>query len=265
MSRTAIPDQEIRRTLEGLLSCCDLLERLAPFVQRLLRREDAENLGTVRVALARLDAVRTVLATAVEAAPTSGLGEAPEAIAARCARAVLEGTVRPGETPAPRGPCVLRGQSPQTPIAAVLELLHAHGKSGVVQIVTPRETFTLELDAGCISHAVSDTPPADQRLGAILVRRGVLRPAELQRALLEMPDQSGTMGEALRRHQLVSEAALRSALEEQVQSLFHRLFTSTEATFHFFEGEPQRPEVQIRLNVIQLLIESARNVDEGGR
>ena len=134
-----------------------------------------------------------------------------------------------------------------------------------MHIATDTETFTLEIAGGHITHAVSDHSPPEARLGSILLARGTITEDQLDRFLTSYSSSSVPMGEALEREELVSKQELQAALEQQVQGLFNRLFAEHEATFSFYLGNPNHPETHIRMNVIQLLLESARSSDEQSR
>ena len=135
--------------------------------------------------------------------------------------------------------------------------------AGTLRVVTTTETFTLEVADGHIAHAVSDNTPPKARLGSILLARGAITMRQLKEFLRNYSGSSKPMGEALEREELVSKQELQAALEQQVQCLFHRMFAQREATFWFYAGNPSHPEIHIRMNVIQLLLESARSSDEG--
>ncbi len=74
-----------------------------------------------------------------------------------------------------------------------------------------------------------------------------------------------TMDETLERESLVSREDLVSALEAQVQELFHRLYAAGSGTFDFYAGGSSNIEQRIRMNVTRLLLESARTKDEQER
>ena len=71
------------------------------------------------------------------------------------------------------------------------------------------------------------------------------------------------LGEALQKEELVTSAQLRSALEYQIQQLFHRLFTAEGSQFFFTDMDVRPSDAnKLRLNVTSLLLESARVLDE---
>lgn len=161
-----------------------------------------------------------------------------------------------------QGPCILRGSSTALSIPNVLELLSSHKKTGTLRINTERETFTLEIFDGDVVHACSDRAPKDQLLGSILVARSSISIEQLEHFFEQFTRPKGMLGDHLEREKLVSRADLQDALEHQVQMLFRRLFASECGSFFFHEGKRSGVEERIRMNITQLLLESARMHDE---
>ncbi len=161
-----------------------------------------------------------------------------------------------------QGPCILRGSSTALSIPNLLELLSSHKKTGTLRINTERETFTLEIYDGDVVHACSDRAPKDQLLGSILVARNSISIEQLEQFFEQFTRPKGMLGDHLEREKLVSRADLQEALEHQVQMLFRRLFASERGSFFFHEGKRSSVEERIRMNITQLLLESARMHDE---
>jgi hypothetical protein len=80
--------------------------------------------------------------------------------------------------------------------------------------------------------------------------------------MLARRDSASRLGAALESEELVSREELRAALEYQIQQLFHRLFCAKDATFTFGQQPDEDDDGRIRMNVTQLLLESARTLDE---
>ena len=64
------------------------------------------------------------------------------------------------------------------------------------------------------------------------------------------------------RGELVPQAELTAALDEQVQHIFHRVFSLPKGRFEFHDGLEGEPSDRVRYNVTRLLLESARHCDE---
>ena len=159
----------------------------------------------------------------------------------------------------------LRGHTQAISIPEVLGFVANLRKSGVLRVKTPDEAFLIQLDQGEVIHAVGDNPPSGELLGEILIARGQLTIVGLEEVLASGVGEGAMLGTALVRSGKVSADHLRSALEHQVQSIFHRVFNADDSVFQFDEGAALRVPAEIRLNVTTLLLESARSSDEGLR
>ena len=278
-------EHETRRTLDGLQSCCRLLEKLARFLSKLLQHPPQEGsafdaVAAITPALERLDAVvlklkHCVPGSSVEVSVPIGAtattidGDPP---LANAAAGELLGRPDTGPLPAalPQSAavaempsqCVLRGISPALPVSTVLQFLGGQRKTGTLRVSTQEETLTIEIEDGHVVHAVSDTTPLDERLGNILLKRGAIGAEQLLTFLDEHHASSFRLGEVLEREGLVTREDLCGALEDQVKLLFRRLFAQPEATFYFYDGEQTQPDIHVKMGVTQLLLDSARISDE---
>ena len=156
----------------------------------------------------------------------------------------------------------LRGHTQAISIPEVLGFVASLRKSGILRVKTPDEAFLIQLDQGEVIHAVGDNPPSGELLGEILIARGQLTILGLEEVLAAGVGEAAMLGTALVRSGKVSAEHLRSALEHQVQSIFHRVFDADDSVFQFDEGAALRVPAEIRLNVTSLLLESARSSDE---
>jgi hypothetical protein len=156
----------------------------------------------------------------------------------------------------------LFGDSRALQVADLLGLLSSLEKSGLLWVTTARERFLLQIDGGRITYAQSDRPPRGTRLGEMLVRAGALHPDELAVVLASARDAGQTLGAWLLAANRVAPAQLHLALASQVQQIFHRVFAAPDATYQFEAGKRLAATEDVRLNVVQLLLESARMHDE---
>ncbi len=283
-----------RRTCEGLEACARLLRKLSPYLARLLIHAKAADAAMDPVAaltpgvLELDDLVRelsmhlgrqrdgsAVVATpapaaaAVSAADADAPDSTPSPPSASNGAATQIGSLMHDlDDSAARGAiddegCTLRGVSPNLPISTLLQFLSSEAKSGMLCVATADERFTVQLQRGHVIHAISDSTPLDERLGSLLLKRGVLG-AEQLTDLLERSRAEGVhLGTMLEEEQIVAVEDLHSALEEQVQLLFRRLFAQRDAQFAFYEDIDSNPEIHVNLDMTTLLLESARSNDEG--
>lgn len=148
------------------------------------------------------------------------------------------------------------------PVPDLLAMLQGQGKTGVLRVTHEDETFVLHLSEGQLVHAFSEKTPVGERLGEILIRRGALTHERLASVLYCNSSIPRKIGDVLIDGDVVSREELEDALTEQVQGLFDRLFVVEGARFRFEPGLPKVEENRARLNLMQLLLESARHQDE---
>ena len=164
------------------------------------------------------------------------------------------------DPPSPSHALSLRGEGKSIPAPDLLGFLSSQKKTGLLEVATPHETFTIEFHDGDIVHAqVSRTLP-EQRLGDLLVAQGVIDRLTLETVRDEWPTER--LGVVLLRENYVTTDALLTALQSQIQLLFNRLFTAPITRFSFWTGPPIHADQGMRLNAIALILEGARSFDE---
>jgi len=110
-------------------------------------------------------------------------------------------------------------------------------------------------------------------LGEILMRTGKITRDQLDELLAEQRRTATPLGEIVARRGILDQAVIHSALREQVAEEIYDLFTWTGATFMFTEAVAGAPagdpsplaSVLLDANVMSLMIEAARRVDELAR
>ena len=156
-----------------------------------------------------------------------------------------------------------QGNSWSVPISELLSFLAFSRKTGVLWVDTPEENFLLGLSDGLLMHASSDRTPEGLRLGEIMVGFGYLTRRQLDRFISGLEGTPGSaMGESLLASGLVTQDELHRTLAYQVQQLVNRLVNTTHAIFRFREGFEVPHAHQVRLNINQVLLTSARVQDE---
>ncbi|QDU67466.1 DUF4388 domain-containing protein [Engelhardtia mirabilis] len=161
------------------------------------------------------------------------------------------------------GQAALSGTTEMLSMADLLELLGSLQKTGELEVQTEKETITIELRAGKLVHAMTNHTPAGERLGEILVKLGYVTETHLEAFARGFVGTGRKLGEVLESGSLVTADQLATALAEQIQQLFVRLYSSSHARFVFKSkdvngGGNQKVEIGLR----KLLFESARISDE---
>lgn len=184
-------------------------------------------------------------------------------IAKKFERAHPENGLTPLLPPSKNHVLAMQGSSRNIPLSQLLSFLGSLQETGVVKVKSDFETFTLELQHGVVVHAQSDNAPRNALLGNILVEMGSIDRDRLEQALLS--SHGARVGETLEKGELVDREQLRKAIERQIQMLFDRMFQAQEAVFSFWKGDLKHTDGRVHLNVMQLLLESARSADERRR
>ncbi|HEV3028850.1 MAG TPA: DUF4388 domain-containing protein, partial [Planctomycetota bacterium] len=153
-------------------------------------------------------------------------------------------------------------------IANLLQMLSTAESQGFLTIAKGDDKKVIQFSPGGIHlvRGVRRTNP----LGEILVRSGAITPDRLGSLLEEQRRTGQRLGDLVVDRGVISREALAVALREQVAEEIYDLFTWSDSTFAFVESledpsvEDQSPlaEVSLDANVMTIMIEAARRMDE---
>jgi hypothetical protein len=221
----------------------------------------------------RADGFAKQLASALESLGAPQMpGEGPRSLARPFQGLDLRSTTASmlsAKLPSPAGTIpsqpALKGSSSFMAISDLIGFLGTLSSTGTLSVTTLGESFTIVLQSGRITGAVSDRSPAGEKLGDILVERGALSQRRLASFLLRNRSSKRKLGEALILEEQVTDEELSTALQEQVRRLFMRLFESEDATFEFLNGVCPEEAIAVKMSVPGLLLESAVSIDHSHR
>ncbi|MEZ6005105.1 MAG: DUF4388 domain-containing protein [Planctomycetota bacterium] len=158
----------------------------------------------------------------------------------------------------------LQGNGAVMELPDLIGMIGAQGMTGVLSLTLPQEVVQLHFEQGELVHAYSENAPGNMRLGEILVAQGAIERERLDSLLFCHENSPQMLGEILLGGGVVDPEALTTALGYQIQCLFDRLFMHRrQAQFRFVPGLPEATAQRAKVNVLGLLLESARNYDEG--
>lgn len=160
------------------------------------------------------------------------------------------------------GAGILSASTATISIPDFLGFLQVQGKTGLLQVTLPNERITLLIANGVLVDARSDNSPAGSRLGEILVEQRAIDQKTLENFFVYHTRSQGRLGRALGLKELITEQQLRDALSEQVVRMVRRMLEAANAPYTFQEGGIDSSESDLRLGVIELLLESMRRTDE---
>ena len=156
----------------------------------------------------------------------------------------------------------IKGSLKEASLPDVLQLLAMGKKSGCLS-VTHRSNFGyIYFDKGKISYA--SIVNRRDRLGDILVKSGLISPAQLEQAVADQDKaRDKRLGEILVAHAFISREELHTQIRGQIEEAVFFLFTWTQGTFNFeADIRPEEQDFLVSINPESLLLEGARRVDE---
>jgi hypothetical protein len=148
-------------------------------------------------------------------------------------------------------------------IAEILQLIGQQAKSGVLHLAAGDEEIHILMSDGCVVSAECGGRVQKDRLGAILVRAGVITQEDLDRALGAQGRTLRRLGDILLDMRLVSKADLKEFTALQTTETVYRLFTWKSGTYEFEPGAVEwDPSTVTPLRAESVLMEGFRRVDE---
>lgn len=157
--------------------------------------------------------------------------------------------------------CTLVGKVGAFGIADLFGALNMGQKTGVVVFRHGNSRREVHFQGGEIVFAVSNEP--EQRLGAVLVKRGLVSQTDLDRLLAQRDNVR--LGSKLVQSGLIKAKDLYETVRYQVEEILYSIFPMTEGSFFFYEGEFLDEDLaQFTLNTQNILMEGYRRLDEWG-
>jgi hypothetical protein len=155
----------------------------------------------------------------------------------------------------------VKGSLCQGTIPVVLGRLYVDRQSGLLHLTRGEERRSARFRKGHIVHA--DTTVAEDHMGEVLVRHGLLSAADLNRATARVMRERKRLGQVLQELRVLDEHLLEEALALHVREVLRKAF-EWEAGGYAFEAQPVevRLEEDATLKVFtgELILEAARSV-----
>ena len=136
----------------------------------------------------------------------------------------------------------------------VFQFLAYHRKTGTVRVALPEETIELDLRQGMVVDARTDHPPAGDRLGELLVRRGSLSLERVEACLNEAKGSSKRFGRWLVHHGVITQDCLRAILEVQLRRMLHRILKAARAPVDFRPRDNPYGRADYSLDLMGLIL-----------
>ncbi|MEW6569897.1 MAG: DUF4388 domain-containing protein [Nitrospirota bacterium] len=148
-------------------------------------------------------------------------------------------------------------------LADILQLIFFQRKTGILGVEGKMDTVRLFFIDGNITGAESKRRTDANRLGKVLVKRGLLEEKDLQAVLEEQRRSDVKLGTILMKRGIVPKEEIEEILSGQVKETVIQLFGWKEGTYEFTpQAIPVDKNIPISLDTQHLLMEGLRIVDE---
>lgn len=148
-------------------------------------------------------------------------------------------------------------------LADILQLIFFQRKTGVLVLESRIDRVRLLFVEGNIVGAESRKRIEANRLGKVLVMKGILEEKDLQSVLDEQSRTNIKLGNILLRKGLVEKEIIQEVITGQIKETLVQIFSWKQGTYEFTPQEvPVDKELHIFLDTQHLLMEGLRIVDE---
>jgi len=157
----------------------------------------------------------------------------------------------------------LEGSLKDFGLADILQLIYFQKKSGILSLSGHRDKVQLVFSEGNVISAESRKQMEDNRLGKILLKKGLIRGEDLKSALEEQKKTGVRIGDVFLRRGLVKKEDIRETLTLQMTETVVQLFSWKEGTYQFQSQEVAvSKDLGFTLDTQHLLMEGLRIMDE---
>jgi tetratricopeptide (TPR) repeat protein len=154
----------------------------------------------------------------------------------------------------------MNGDLAEGVVPGLLREIYVGRRSGTLHLARGQERQSLRFRHGHIVNA--HTNVLEERLGEMLVRRGLLSEADLARATEVVVRDARRLGEVLGEMGLMDASGLEDAVALHVHEMLTRVFAWPDGTYAFEEepaGEPEG-ELTLKISTGELILESVQAV-----
>ncbi len=157
----------------------------------------------------------------------------------------------------------LEGKIKDFGMSDILQLIGMQKKSGVLTLVSPKDTVTISFETGMVVGAEPHHRPQNEILGQALLEAELLEETSLNRALALQKETGQKLGHVLVGEGIVASEDLASIIQLQAQETVYSIFNWHEGTYRFeqvpvtYDRENMKP-----LSCENILMEAMRIMDE---
>jgi hypothetical protein len=148
-------------------------------------------------------------------------------------------------------------------LADILQLIYFQKKTGILALNSQLDRVRLVFHEGNVVSAESRKRVEENRLGKILVKRGLIKEEDLKSSLEYQRTTGGKLGDILLKNGLVKKEDIRDTLVSQMTEAVVQLFSWKEGTYEF-QAQQVAPgqDISLVLDTQHLLMEGLRVLDE---
>jgi hypothetical protein len=157
----------------------------------------------------------------------------------------------------------LEGLLQEFGLADILQLIYFQKKTGVLNIEGRLDNIELSFINGNISGLKSQRRLESNRLGRILIKKGLITQEIFDSAIEAQKTEGTKIGNYFVKHRMVSKEDLTAIIQDQIIETIVQIFTWKEGRYEFIpQGIPLDKVLPIYLDTQHLLMDGLRIVDE---
>jgi hypothetical protein len=157
----------------------------------------------------------------------------------------------------------LEGSLTDFGLADILQLIYFQRKTGVLTLEGRMDSIKLLFVEGNITGAESRRRNENNRLGKILVKKGLISEEDLRTALDEHRNTGGRLGKVVAAKGLAEKEAIIDIIKGQITETVIQLFGWKQGAYEFTsQGVPADKELSFSIDTQHILMEGLRILDE---
>ena len=157
----------------------------------------------------------------------------------------------------------LEGSLKEFGLADILQLIYFQRKTGVLTLEGRMDRVRLLFYEGSIISAETRRKVEANRFGKLLLKKGLIKEEDLQKALEEQQSTGEKLGSILIKKGLIGKEQIQEILTTQITEIVIQLFSWKDGDYEFSpQGVPVDKEMPVSLDTQQVLMEGLRIVDE---
>lgn len=157
----------------------------------------------------------------------------------------------------------LEGSLKDFGLADILQLIYFQRKTGILTLESRMDRVRILFYEGNIVSAESKRRIEANRLGKVLVKKGIIKDEDLQKVLEGQKSSGAKIGNILIKKGLAEKEQLQEIITSQITETVVQLFGWKEGIYEFSpQGVPLDKEIPVSIDTQHLLMEGLRIIDE---